>query len=110
MLLVMNSYFRSAVLVLSFVEYSLSHNILRTLSTQTREEITVFTQPPKPTTIPHLNPDLRKRDEACGFLGSDYPNVQVPLCGGTAPICTFSDYLQGCCDSQGNCNFYTSCN
>src|SRR5271170_6252407 len=110
MLLVMNSYSRSAVLVLSFVEYSLSLIILRTLPTQTREEVTVFAQPPKPTTTPHLNPDLLKRDEGCGFIGNAYPNAQAPICGGTATICTFSDHLQGCCDSQGNCNFYTSCN
>lgn len=106
----MNSYLRSAVLVLSFVEYSLSHIILRTLPTQTREEITVFAQSPKPTTTPHLNLDLLKRDEECGFLGNAYSNAQVPICAGTAPICTFSDHLQGCCDNQGNCNFYTSCN
>src|SRR5271156_5512690 len=106
MLLVMNSYFRSAVLVLSFVEYSLS----LTLPTQTRGESKVFTQSPKPTTTPHLNLDLLKRDEECGFIGNAYPNAQVPICAGTATICTFSDHLQGCCDSQGNCNFYTSCN
>lgn len=110
MLLVMNSYFCSAVLVLSFVEYSLSHIILRTLPTQTRGEITFFAPSPKPTTTPHLNSDLLKRDEACGFLGNAYPNAQVPICAGTATICTFSDHLQGCCDNQGNCNFYTSCN
>src|ERR1700733_12273930 len=106
----MNSCFRSAGLVLFFVKYSLSLIILRTLPTQTREEITVFAQPPKPTTTPHLNLDLLKRDEACGFLGDAYSNAQVPICAGTAPICTFSNHLQGCCDSQGNCNFYTSCN
>jgi len=106
----MNSYFRSAVLVLSFVECSLSLIILRTLPTQTREELTVFAQPPKPTTKPHLNLDLLKRDEGCGFIGDAYPHAQAPICGGTTSICTFSDHLQGCCDSQGNCNFYTSCN
>lgn len=110
MLLVMKSCFCSAVLVLSFVEYSLSLIILRTLPTQARGETTVFAPSPKPTTTPHLNSDLLKRDEACGFLGDAYSNAQVPICAGTATICTFSDHLQGCCDGQGNCNFYTSCN
>jgi hypothetical protein len=109
-LLVMTSYFRSAVLVLSFVGYSRSLVILPTLPNQPRAETAASPRSPKPTTNPYLNPALLKRDEACGFLGDAYSNSQVPICAGTASICTFSDHLQGCCDGQGNCNFYTSCN
>jgi hypothetical protein len=107
--LVMTSYFRSAVLVLSFVGYSRSLVILPTLPTQPRAETAVSPWSPKPTTKPYLNPALLKRDEACGFLGDAYSNSQVPICAGTASLCTFSDHLQGCCDGQGNCDFYTSC-
>ena len=103
----MNLYFCSAILVLSFVEYSLSLNILCTLLIQTREEIILFTQSPKLTTILYLNPDLHKRDEGYSFIKSNYPGIQVPLYKGIVPIYIFSDYLQGCCNSQGNCNFYT---
>lgn len=106
----MTSYFRSAVLVLSFIEYSRSLLILPTLPNQPLGETAVFARSPKPTTKPNLNPGLLKRDEACGFIGDAYSNAQVPICAGTTSICTFSDHLQGCCDSQGNCNFYTSCN
>lgn len=65
------------------------------------------------TPAPRLHSDLLIRrqngDTICGDLNSAYPNVQAPTCTGATSICTFSQNLQGCCDDNNSCQFYTTC-
>jgi hypothetical protein len=53
---------------------------------------------------------LLKREDRCGSLDGQYPNAQAPICADPAPQCTFAQGYQGCCDENGGCTFYTSCN